>query len=157
MHHGETTPATPRHLAVDVNYLAQHIQMDPMISSHVNPNLKTKKMHLVPASVGYKFSHKPCFSKKVYTLFIRFSAAYQCCSREEFLHPPTHPERDKICRNSAPPGSPCDATSRISRAFCHSCCAAHPLIAALQRAPGQMSGEIRGTRKHSQCFKRPQK
>ena len=48
---------------------------------------------------------------------------------------------DKICQNSAPPGSP-SATSRRHKARCHKCCAAHALIAALQIAPiGAMPSE----------------
>ena len=36
-------PATPRHLAVAFNYFAQHIQIDPTMSSNVNPNPKKKR------------------------------------------------------------------------------------------------------------------
>ena len=52
-----------------------------------------------------------------------------------------HCPSDKICQNSAPPGSP-SATSRRHKARCHKCCAAHALIAALQIAPiGAMPSE----------------
>ena len=37
-----------------------------------------------------------------------------------------------ICQNSAPPGI---SKSKRLRAFCHNCCAAHALIAALHSAP----------------------
>lgn len=50
-------PATPRHLAVAFNYFAQHIQIDPTMSSNVNPNSKKEKNHLAAASVEYDFSH----------------------------------------------------------------------------------------------------
>ena len=43
IHLAETAPATPRHLAVAFDYCAQHIQINPTISSNVNQNPKTRK------------------------------------------------------------------------------------------------------------------